>query len=76
MQIDAGYPVATLLLSSADLLAISFNPANSLLSTNTSDIYLPTPTSYTTDSNGWATLLHSCCCCSARELLNASPCLH
>ena len=75
VQIDPGYPVATILLSPADLLAISFNPATGLLSTNTSDIYFPPPISYTTDASGWAIMLHSCCCsatpapASARWLL-------
>lgn len=52
LQVDPGYPVATLLLSPAILLAIAFNPVTGLLATNTSDIYLPPPTNYTTDASG------------------------
>ena len=52
LQIDQGYPVSTLLLSSATLLAIPFDPVSGLLTTNTSDIYLPPPTSTSTDTNG------------------------
>lgn len=52
LQVDAGYPVATLLLSPDTLLAIAYDPVTGLLASNTSDIYLPAPTSYTTDASG------------------------
>ena len=44
LQVDAGYPVATLLLSPDTLLAIAYDPVTGLLASNTSDIYLPAPT--------------------------------
>ena len=52
LQIDPGYPVTTLLLSDVTLLAISYDSATGLLSTNTSDIYLRPPSSHIIDESG------------------------
>ena len=52
LQIDDGYPVSTLLFSGATLLAIAFNSTTGLLTTNTSDVYLPAPYYYAQDSAG------------------------
>ena len=52
LRIDRGYPVATLLLAGNTLLAIPYDPISGLLTTNTSDVYLPGPTSFIVDASG------------------------
>ena len=52
LRIDLGYPVQTLLFSGATLLAIPFDPDTGLLTTNTSDVYLPSPYYYAVDGAG------------------------
>ena len=44
--------MSTLLFSGATLLATPFDPVSGLLTTNTSDVYLPAAYNYVVDDSG------------------------
>ena len=73
LQVDLGYPVATLLLSTV-LLAIAVDAVSGHLATNTSDIYLPAPAEYAMDASG--TALPACMLVQAVSLSGIWPCGH
>ena len=70
LQVDLGYPVASLLLSTV-LLAIAFDALSGHLATNTSDIYLPAPAEYAMDASG--TALPACILAQAVSLSGSWP---